>query len=111
MSSNTIDPGSGFLALEPYLIPGGELVQRLRSSALDGSQWAHTTSYSFQGAQLINAISLGDGYYVIDVHAQTVVTHPGKGDNGVVSDNNGLKLVVCEYEGSIRAITVERYQA
>ncbi len=111
MSSNTIDPNSGFAALEPYLLPDGDLVQRLRSSALDGYGWAHTTSYIFEGAQLVGAIALGDGNYSIDIHAQTVITYPGKGENGVVRDNNGLKLLVRDYEGSFRAVTVERYQA
>lgn len=111
MSSNTIDPNAGFRELEPYLIPEGDLVQRMRASALDGYGWAHTTSYAFEGAQLINAISLGDGYYSIDIHAQTVITYPGKGDNGIVHDNNGLKVLVVEYEGGFRAVTVERYQA
>ena len=109
-SSNVVDPQSGYAAVEPYLYPNGELAARLKLT-MDGYGWAHTTSYSFEGAQLVNAIALGDGYYSLDVNAQTVITYPNKGVNGTVRDNNGLRILVVEYMGGIRALSVERYQA
>ncbi len=108
-SSYVRDPYSGLAALEPYLYPNGELYQRLKLTQ-DGYDYAHTTSYRFNGAQLIGAVSLGGGYYSIDVHAQTVITYPNKGENGVVNDNNGLKVTVVEYNGGFRAIDLERYK-
>lgn len=109
-SSNVVDPISGYAAVEPYLYPNGELSQRLKLT-MDGYGWAHTTSYSFEGAQLVNAIALGDGYYSIEINAQTVITYPNKGENGVVRDNNGLRVLVVDYIGEIRAVSIERFQA
>ena len=108
-SSFVRDPYSGLAALEPYLYPNGDLYQRLKFT-LDGYGWAHTTSYRFDGAQLISAVALGGGYYSINIHAQSTITYPNKGENGVVRDNNGLKVTVVEYNGGFRAIDVERYQ-
>ena len=107
-SSNATDPYSGYAGVEPYLYPNGELAERLKLT-IDGYGWAHTTSYRFDGAQLVNAIALGDGYYSIDINAQTVITYPNKGVNGVVNDNNGLKVLVFDYYGEFKAIEVERY--
>lgn len=108
-SSYVRDPYSGLAALEPYLYPDGALYERLKLTQA-GYDYAHTTSYRFDGAQLIDAVALGGGYYSIDVHAQSTVTYPNKGVNGVVSDNNGMKITVVEMNGSFRAIDIERYQ-
>ena len=108
-SSNVSDPHSAYAAVENYLLPNGDLAARLKLT-LDGYEWAHTTSYRFEGAQLVNAVALGDGYYVADIHAQTVITYPNKGENGVVHDNNGLRVLVYDLNGTeMRAVTVERY--
>ena len=107
-SSNVVDPNAGYANVERFLYPNGELAERLKLTK-DGYEWAHTTSYRFEGAQLVNAISLGDGYYSIDIAAQTVITYPNKGENGVVHDNNGLKVLVIDYNGEFRALSVERY--
>ena len=107
-SSNVVNPDVGYSNVVKYLYPNGELAERLKLTK-DGYEWAHTTSYRFQGAQLLNAISLGDGYYSIDISAQTVITYPNKGENGVVHDNNGLKVLVVDYNGEFRALSVERY--
>ena len=107
-SSNVVNPDVGYANVVSFLYPDGELAQRLKLTK-DGYEWAHTTSYRFEGAQLQNAISLGDGYYSLEISAQTVITYPNKGDNGVVHDNNGLKVLVIEYNGEFRALTVERY--
>jgi len=109
-SSNVTDPIAGYAAVEPYLYPNGDLSARLRLTQ-DGYGWAHTTSFRFDGAQLVNAVALGNGFYSIEINAQTVITYPNKGENGVVHDNNGLKVLVCDYNGEIRAIAVERFQA
>ena len=108
-SSNVSDPHSAYAAVENYLLPNGDLAARLKLT-LDGYEWAHTTSYRFEGAQLVNAVALGDGYYVADIHAQTTITYPNKGENGVVHDNNGLRVLVYDMNGTeMRAVTVERY--
>ncbi len=108
-SSYVRDPHSGLAAVEPYLYPNGDLYQRLKLTQ-DGYDYAHTTSYRFDGAQLISAVALGGGYYSIDIHAQTTITYPNKGENGVVHDNNGLRVTVVDYNGSFRAIDLERYK-
>ena len=107
-SSNVVNPDVGYANVLNFLYTNGELAARLKLTK-DGYEWAHTTSYRFEWAQLLNAISLGDGYYSIDISAQTVITYPNKGENGVVHDNNGLKVLVVDYNGEFRALTVERY--
>lgn len=107
-SSNVVNPDVGYANILPFLYPNGELAERLKLTK-DGYQWAHTTSYRFEGAQLVNAVSLGDGYYSIEISAQTVITYPNKGENGVVRDNNGLRVLVFDYNGEFRAMSVERY--
>ena len=107
-SSNVVNPETGYANVVRFLYPNGELSERLKLTK-DGYEWAHTTSYRFEGAQLQNVVSLGDGFYDIDISAQTVITYPNKGENGVVHDNNGLKVLVVDYNGEFRALSVERY--
>ncbi len=107
-SSNVVNPDVGYKNVLSFLYPNGELAERLKLTK-DGYEWAHTTSYRFEGAQLLNAISLGDGYYSIDISARSVITYPNKGENGVVHDNNGLKVLVVDYNGEFKAVSVERY--
>ena len=92
----------------PYILVGGDLDSRLKQ-AMDGYGWAHTTSYRLDSATLNSAISLGDGFYIIDVTAVTVTTYPNKGENGVVTSENGMRLIVQDKAGEIRVISVERY--
>ena len=105
-----VDPIVSLIIAAVILVSTWNLLSGSLRLTLDGYDYAHTTSYRFDGAQLIGAVSLGGGYYSIDIHAQTVITYPNKGENGVVRDNNGLRVTVVEYNGGFRAIDVERYQ-
>ncbi len=107
-SSGVYDPMYAYSKVVPYILVGGDLDSRLKK-AMDGYGWAHTTSYRLDSAKLNSAISLGGGYYIIDVTAVTVTTYPNKGENGVVTSENGMKLIVQDQAGEIRAISVERY--
>ena len=105
-SAGTGDPTVAISRLNPYIIEGSDLEQRLWL-AMDGYGWAHTLSYTFNGAVLNSAIDLGGGYYILDVTTETTVLYPNKGDNGTLHEFDGLTIVALDFGDSIRAVTVE----
>ena len=110
-SAAVSDPMYSYSKLTPYILAGGDLDLRLKQ-AMDGAgNWGHTTSYRFESGQLNRAIDVGDGYYILEVSAVTVTTFPNHGENGVVTDNNGLTVIVHDTADGIRAVAVERYDA
>ena len=105
------DPMYAYNNLAPYILLGGEFDARLHQ-AMDGySNWSHTTSYRFDSATLNKATDVGDGYYILEISAMTTTTFPNHGENGVVTTNNGLSVIVHDTAGEIRAVAVERYDA
>ena len=110
-SAGVADPMFSYSKLMPYIVIGGDLDLRLKQ-AMDGmGNWGHTTSYRFESATLNQATDVGDGYYILEISAITVTTFPNHGENGVVTDNNGLTVIVHDTAGEIRAVAVERYDA
>ena len=110
-SAAVADPMYSYSKLMPYIQLGGDLDLRLKQ-AMDGAgNWGHTTSYRFESGQLNRATDVGDGFYILEVSAVTVTTFPNHGENGVVTDNNGLTIIVHDTAGEIRAVAVERYDA
>lgn len=92
----------GYAELTGYVMPGGDLDQRLYA-ALDGLSWAHTSAFRLDSYQLVNAIDLGGDYYVCDVVAQTTTITQGSGEN---VDTNELKIIVFDNGGDIRALSL-----
>lgn len=92
----------GYSELTGYVMPGGDLDKRLYE-ALDGLGWAHTHAFRLDSYQLVNAIDLGEGYYVCDVVAQTTSVTQGSGEN---VDINELKIIVFDNYGDIRALSL-----
>lgn len=92
----------GYSELTGYVMPGGDLDKRLYE-ALDGLGWAHTSAFRLDSYQLVNAIDLGEGYYVCDVVAQTTSITQGSGEN---IDTNELKIIVFDNYGDIRALSL-----
>lgn len=92
----------GYSELTGYVMPGGDLDKRLYA-ALDGLGWAHTNAFRLDSYQLVNAIDLGEGYYVCDVVAQTTSITQGSGEN---VDVNELKIIVFDNNGDIRALSL-----
>ena len=109
--AGTSDPTYAYSLLKPYILLGGDLDSRLHQ-AMDGySSWSHTTSYRFDSATLNKATDVGDGYYILEISAVTTTTFPNHGENGVVTTNNGMTVIVQETGDGIRAVAVERYDA
>ncbi len=93
----------GYAALQPYVLAGSDLDNRL-FEALDGyTSWAHTNSYSLDYYVLNGAIDLGEGYFVCDVTTQTTSNTSG---NGVKHDENHLKLLIIDSGTDIRVISL-----
>lgn len=92
----------GYNSLTAYVMPGGDLDKRLYA-ALDGLSWAHTSAFRLDSYQLVNAIDLGEGFYVCDVVAQTTTITQGAGEN---VDTNELKIIVYDNNGDIRALSL-----
>lgn len=110
-SAAVADPMYSYSKLMPYIQLGGDLDLRLKQ-AMDGTgNWGHTTSYRFESGQLNRATDVGDGYYILEISAVTTTTFPNHGENGVVTDNNGLTVIVHDTDEGIRAVAVERYDA
>ena len=92
----------GYSSLTAYIIPGGDLDNRLKA-ALDGLSWAHTNAYRQDSYQLTGAIDLGGGYYVCDVVAETTAVTQA---NGEMHDVNHLKIIVFNNNGDLRALSL-----
>ena len=109
--AGTSDPTYAYSKLAPYIIQGGDLDSRLHQ-AMDGySSWSHTTSYRFDSATLNKATDVGDGFYILEISAVTTTTFPNHGENGVVTTNNGMTVIVQDVVGELKAVAVERYDA
>ena len=109
-SSGVGSPTGSFASLQPYLIEGGDLENRLRGAMVNYAEgWLNTNSYQFNSSRLNSAIEVDEGYYIVDATAETTVTFPNKGDNGVVHDFNGLKMIVRLNGDEIKVLSVERY--
>lgn len=93
---------NGYASLTGYIIPGGDLDNRLKA-ALDGLSWAHTNAYRLDSYQLTGAIDLGGGYYVCDVVAETTAVTQA---NGEMHDVNHLKIIVYNNNGDLRALSL-----
>ena len=110
-SAGVSDPMYSYSKLAPYIQLEGDLDLRLKQ-AMDGmGNWGHTTSYRFDSCELKQATDVGDGYYILEINAVTTTTFPNHGVDGVVTDNNGLTVIVHDTAGEIRAVAVERYDA
>ncbi len=105
-SAGTGDAAYIINQLKPYIVEGSDLEQRLWM-AMDGYGWAHTVSYTFNGATLNSVIDIGSGFYIMDVTTETTVVYPNKGDNGVLHEFDGLTIIARDFGDSIRAVTVE----
>ena len=109
--AGTSDPVYAYNKLAPYIQLGGDLDARLHQ-AMDGyTSWSHTTSYRFESATLNKATDVGDGYYILEISAITTTTFPNHGENGVVTTNNGMTVIVHKTADEVRAVAVERYDA
>ncbi len=107
-SAGVGDPTVGIGRLKPYIIEGSDLEKRLWL-ATDGYGWAHTQSYTFNGAVLNSAIDVGGGCYILDVTTETTVVYPNKGDNGTLHEFSGLTIIAQDFGTEFRVVTVENY--
>lgn len=105
-SAGTGDPYTAIAELKPYLIEGSDLEERLWM-AMDGYGWAHTKSYTFNGAVLNSAIAVGNNLYILDVTVETTVVYPNKGDNGTLHEFGGLTIIAQDDGSAIHVVTVE----
>ena len=110
-SAGVSDPMYAYSKVAPFIELGGDLDLRLKQ-AMDGmGNWGHTTSYRFDSGSLNRATDVGEGLYILEISAVTTTTFPNHGVDGVVTDNNGLTVIVHDTAGEIRAVAVTRYDA
>ncbi|MBQ9687119.1 MAG: hypothetical protein IJV41_11370 [Oscillospiraceae bacterium] len=104
-TSGVVDPTYGYQKLQPYLVPGADLDQRM-VNAMDGLSWAHTSSLTVDSSTLNGALNLGDGFYLCDITATATTFAMGHGEVETVSN---MRVIVREENDDIRAISLELY--
>lgn len=104
-TSGAVDPTAGYQRLGPYLLKGSDLDGRMHD-AIDGLTWAHTETVTVDAATLNGALSLGDGFYILDISAEATTSEKGKGET---KNTTNMRVIVRERNDDIRAITLELY--
>ena len=104
-TSGVVDPTYGYQRLQPYLLLGADLDNRMHD-ALDGLHWAHTSSINVESATLNGALALGDNYYILDITSVATTFASGKGETESVSN---MRVIARERNDDIRAIFLEFY--
>lgn len=89
-------------AMKGYIVPNGDLDQRLKASIEGAGGFRHNTGYTFEDAIVNNIVSLGGGYYIINVNAIATAIQP----QGVVDINREMDVTVIDRNGDIRAVSV-----
>lgn len=89
-------------ALKALIVPGCDIERRM-TEFLDGAQWIHYYSLQINSTQFVDAFSLGDGFYVIDMDYDATAYSEYK----TVQQASSLRIVVCRTDMGLRAITAE----
>lgn len=90
--------------LVPYMKIGSELDERMKLMA-DGLGYAHTASITINYVNVNNAISLGEGMYIIDLTDEATALQPA----GEVTETENMKIIVTDTGTDIRAVTMDMY--
>lgn len=98
-SAGLYESAYGYSLLLPYVELGSDLDQRLKM-AMDGQSWSHTYSVSINYVNLDNAISLGEGYYILEISSEATAYEEGRTSTIV----QNLRVVVSDIGGEVRAI-------
>lgn len=94
----------GYQKLVPYMKIGSELDERMKLMS-DGLQYAHTTSVTINYVNVNNAISLGEGMYIIDLTDESTAIQPA----GEVTETENMRIIVTDTGTDIRAVTMDMY--
>lgn len=103
-SSTSENMYSNFRKLDQYLMPDGELSDRLYS-ALNGLKWGRDERASVKDVFSNYLVEMGEGCYMCDF-TYTVDT---KGTKGTVSVTTNMKLVVLRTEDGLKVESLSNY--
>lgn len=90
--------------LVPYMKIGSDLDERMKLLE-DGLSYAHTSSVTINYIAVNNAISLGEGMYIIDVTDEATALQP----SGEETETESMKIIVTDTGTDIRAVTMNMY--
>lgn len=93
-----------FSKLSEYLVPDGELVQRLWS-AVEGLRFAQSLKDTVTAFSAEHLIRLGEGWYLCDI-SYTLET---VSRSGTVQTTNRMKVIVVETTGGLRVEAMTSY--
>ena len=88
--------------LRALIVPGCAIDKRMEEF-LDGASWIHYFSLEIKSYDFVDAFSLGDGFYAIDVNYDAIAY----GEYKNVEQASSLRIVVCAMPEGLRAITAE----
>lgn len=97
-----LNKGAGYGNLAPYLLSGSDLDIRMQNNQ-DGLSWAHTSSFRLDSYVMQGALSLGEGYYVCNIIADTTTITSGQGE---VKNTSDLNVLVFDDGGSVKAVSM-----
>jgi hypothetical protein len=96
------DSTAAYANLAAYMELGEDLDTRMIELS-DGLSWSHTASVRVNSSALDGAVALGDGYYLLQVSANTTIYYEGKGE---VENDHSFKIIVKDTAGDVRAISL-----
>ena len=92
--------------LKPYVVAGSDLDSRLKGAVEGYVGYQHNSQYRFGSAWLNDAMSLGNGNYVIYIGATASSHQP----QGYVDVERNMKVLVVDSNTGFHALSVEDYE-
>lgn len=104
LSNVSKNAGTNYQRIRPYLVPNGDLDQRLKA-AFEGQLFAQSNGTDISALEINDVYNLGNEYFIVDL-SYTVDTYSAK---GMSSSDTNLYLVVYRDEEELYALTVSYY--
>lgn len=104
LSNVTKNAGTNYQRIRPYLVPNGDLDQRLRA-AFGGQAFTQSNGTELSDVRIHDIFNLGNEFYIVDL-SYTVDTYSAK---GVSSSDTNMYLVIYRDEEVLQALTVSYY--
>ncbi len=101
-SAGTLDATAGYNLVLPYIEAGSELDEKLKQVMLIGDH-SHNSSYQYYGSELLNAVALGENFYLTEIQASASAIQPV----GEVEISRTFRILVDGSSGRMVAATID----
>ncbi|MCR5089772.1 MAG: hypothetical protein K6C08_09700 [Oscillospiraceae bacterium] len=101
-SAGTMEANAGYNLVLPYIEAGSELDEKLKQVMLIGD-YSHNSSYQYYGSELLNAVALGENFYLTEITASASAIQPV----GAVEISRTFRILVDSSSGRMVAATID----